>query len=517
MGTQNKRFGAIRDLNLIESRRMQLQTAIDNSKSIESRRRFGQFATPYELAQEIMSFGLTLQDKKEISFLEPAFGTGAFYSALLSECDKHDKIINTAIGVEVDKAFYDAANELWGHTNVNLVSGDFTEIEAFEKVNLLVSNPPYVRHHYINKEQKSKLSAMTQKETGLSLSGLAGLYCYFILSAHKWLAPDAICGWLIPSEFMDVNYGGKLKEYLLNKVHLLRVHRYNPENCKFDDALVSSCVVWFKNETMEKNYNVEFSYGGTLERPEAYRNVDRNTLRKSRKWTHFPTYDVQFSNTHTPTLGDFFTIKRGLATGDNDFFILSKEEIEELNLDMSFFTPILPSPRYLKCNEVFSDKYGNPRLDTQYFLLSCTLPEEEVKKNYPSIWNYLSSGLDTTAQKYLCRNRKVWYYQENRSSTPFLCSYMGRGNDEHAAPFRFILNHTSAIATNSYLMLYPKTILQEVIAQTPDILHEIWNALTNITANDLESEGRVYGGGLKKIEPKELSYVKCPRLAELLA
>ena len=44
MGTQNKRFGAIRDLSLIESRRMQLQMAIDNGKSIESRRRFGQFA-----------------------------------------------------------------------------------------------------------------------------------------------------------------------------------------------------------------------------------------------------------------------------------------------------------------------------------------------------------------------------------------------------------------------------------------------------------------------------------------
>lgn len=154
MGTQNKRFGAIRNLSLIESRRMQLQMAIDNGKSIESRRRFGQFATPYELAQEIMSFGLTLQDKKEISFLEPAFGTGAFYSALLSECDKHAKIINTAVGVEVDKDFYVAANELWGHTNVNLVSGDFTEIEAFENINFLVSNPPYVRHHYIDKEQK---------------------------------------------------------------------------------------------------------------------------------------------------------------------------------------------------------------------------------------------------------------------------------------------------------------------------------------------------------------------------
>ena len=245
MGTQNKRFGAIRDLNLIEFRRMQLQAAIDNGKSIESRRWFGQFATPYELAQEIMYFGLTLQDKKEISFLEPAFGTGAFNSAFLSECDKQDKTITTAIGVEVDKDFYTAANELWCHTNVNLVSGDFTKIEAFENINLLISNSPYVRHHYIDKEQKSKLSAMTQKETGLSLSGLAGLYCYFILSAHKWLSPGAICGWLIPSEFMDVKYGEKLKEYMLNKVHLIRVHRYNPENCKFNDALVSSCCLLY--------------------------------------------------------------------------------------------------------------------------------------------------------------------------------------------------------------------------------------------------------------------------------
>ena len=65
---------------------------------------------------------------------------------------------------------------------------------------------------------------------------------------------------------------------------------------------------------------------------------------------------------------------------------------------------------------------------------------------------------------------------------------MGRGNDEHAAPFRFILNHTSAIATNSYLMLYPKNILQEAITQAPDILHEVWIALSNITASDLESE-----------------------------
>lgn len=519
MGTQNKRFGAIRDLSLTESNRLQLQTAIDSSKGIEDRRRLGQFATPFELAHEIVSYGLTLQNEKELSFLEPAIGTGSFYSALLLECSKQSKILKSATGIELDNDFYSAACKLWGDTGINLINDDFTEAKCFERANMLISNPPYVRYHYISQEHKTKLAAMTKNETGLSLSGLAGLYCYFILCAHKWLAPNAICGWLIPSEFMDVNYGSVLKQYLLNNVRLIRIHRYNPESCKFDDALVSSCVVWFKNEIVTENYNIEFSYGGTHEKPEISRQIDKNTLENHRKWTRFSekeNINRQSYSSNTPTLGDFFTIKRGLATGDNDFFILSKEQIDDLDLDMQFFTPILPSPRHLKCDEVFSDKDGHPRLDTQSFLLSCTLPEDEIKEHHPSIWNYLNGGKDTTAQKYLCKNRKVWYFQENRTATPFLCSYMGRGKSEHSAPFRFILNHTNAIATNSYLMLYPKAFLSEAITQSPDVLHKIWEILTNITASDLECEGRIYGGGLKKIEPKELSYVKCPRLAELL-
>lgn len=519
MGTPNKRFGAVRDLSAIEAKRMQLQNQIDDSKCIEERRKFGQFATPFELAKEIVSYGLGLLNDNEISFLEPALGTGSFYSALLSEVSQFAKYIKNAVGIELDDKYYSVAHELWRDSNINLVHTDFTVAEGVGTANFLISNPPYVRHHYIGQEQKSKLAVLIKNETGLSISGLAGLYCYFVLLAHKWLAPNAICGWLIPSEFMDVNYGSTLKQYLLNNVHLLRIHRYNPEDCKFDDALVSSCVVWFKNEIILDNYDVEFSYGGTHDNPVISRKVDKISLEKYRKWTHFPEKtngNIQCEKKYITTLGDYFNIKRGLATGDNSFFILTKEQIIARGLDMTFFTPILPSPRYLKSNEVFCDSKGYPQLDTQYFLLNCTLPEDELKVNHPSIWNYLNSGKETTAQKYLCKNRKVWYFQENRAVTPFLCSYMGRGKDNNSAPFRFILNHANAIATNSYLMLYPKTSLKEAISQSPDILHKVWDVLTNITANDLECEGRVYGGGLKKIEPKELSNVKCPYLAELL-
>lgn len=57
-------------------------------------------------------------------------------------------------------------------------------------------------------------------------------------------------------------------------------------------------------------------------------------------------------------------------------------------------------------------------------------------------------------------------------------------------------------------MLYPKDELQEEIERNPDILCSIWNILKDIENDDIESEGRIYGGGLRKIEPRELANVR---------
>jgi adenine-specific DNA-methyltransferase len=215
-------------------------------------------------------------------------------------------------------------------------------------------------------------------------------------------------------------------------------------------------------------------------------------------------------------LGDFFEIKRGLATGDNNFFILEREKISELGMDMSFFKPILPSPRYLKMDFVSSDKDGIPQIEPQYFLLDCELSEQEIEKNYPATWDYLQSGVNKTSKKYLCKNRKKWYWQEQRESTYFLCSYMGRRKDNRS-PIRFILNLSDAVATNSYLMLYPKEHLQQAISENPHSVYKIWEMLKSIRKNEIEEEGCVYGGGLKKIEPKELAKVSCGDLVDLCA
>lgn len=511
MGTQNKRFRKVGNMIDAEKIREREQSKIDETKDIEERRKYGQFATPFSLAREIVAYGIDLLDENVISFLEPSLGTGAFYSALVHEMSKSEKNIKQATGVEFDSEYFSIAKSIWSDSCLQVYNVDFTHFSTDGRYNLLITNPPYVRHHYISQEEKNYLGECAKEEIGIEVSGLAGLYCYFMLLSHKWLAPGAICGWLIPSEFMDVNYGKAIKEYLLNKVHLLRVHRYDPVNSKFDDALVSSCVVWFKNEILNYDYSIEFSYGGTHKVPLQSKVIKKSVLQSERKWTRFPSKEVRDSNIAVATIGDYFTIKRGLATGDNNFFILEKEKIQNLGLDMSFFKPILPSPRNLKTDCVETDENGNPKLEPQYYLLDCALSETEIYDNYPSLWEYLQSGISETSDKYLCRNRKTWYKQEQRQATRFLCSYMGR-ESVGSAPIRFILNLSDAIVTNSYLMLYPKERLQRVIANNPNVVYQIWERLKSIGADEIEDEGRVYGGGLKKIEPKELAKVVCDGL-----
>ena len=58
---------------------------------------------------------------------------------------------------------------------------------------------------------------------------------------------------------MDVNYGASVKRYLLDKVTLLHIHRFEPSDVQFADALVSSAVVWFRKEAPTAEHEVRFT------------------------------------------------------------------------------------------------------------------------------------------------------------------------------------------------------------------------------------------------------------------
>jgi len=536
--------------NDIELERLKIQHSLDVAKKQVERNKLGQFATPTALATDILEYTRQLLSQNTaLRFLDPAIGTGSFFSALLHSilCEQVVK----AVGYEIDPLYSHRTAELWRNTLLDVRNADFTStippITEDAKYNLLVCNPPYVRHHHLQKIEKQRLQDVGKQATGIKLNGQAGLYCHFLTIAHSWMAENALAVWLIPSEFMDADYGRQVKEYLLNKVTLLRIHRFNPNDLQFNDALVSSAVVCFMNRKNDMPREVDFSYGGTLNKPEKFCVVSRDVLANTNKWTIFPLATNSryvrdenelaverdnrlVSHLEMPefvlstvkgeqdkgfmglrkgsTLADLFTIKRGLATGANDFFVLDEENIERYQIPERFLVPILPPSRYLRTDEVHADEEGNPLLKPRLFLLNCFLKEDEIQSTYPLVWEYLKKGIERGIDlRYLCSHRPLWYMQETRQPALFLCSYIGHRDGKSNRPFRFIVNHSKAIATNAYHMLYPKPNLQILLQENPQAINKVWNALNAISVEVLVGEGRVYGGGMHKLEPKELGNV----------
>jgi hypothetical protein len=245
--------------------------------------------------------------------------------------------------------------------------------------------------------------------------------------------------------------------------------------------------------------------------------VPKDLLVNEPKWSRYPLAEPK-QDGGSLTLGDFFSIRRGLATGDNNFFVMPMRKIQALGLPLNVFRPVLPSPRFLKVDEILPDKDGNPDLEPQTFLLDCRLPPDVIEKRHPPLWEYLEKGRQNgVAERFLCKHRSPWYIQEYRRSSPFICTYMGRGATKRPSPFRFILNHSKATVTNSYHILYPRPELEAALASNRSLARQIWMILREIHPETMVSEGRVYGGGLHKIEPKELSKVPAQAIARLLS
>lgn len=503
-------------MRAIEAERLAEQFRIDSSKTALERNKLGQFATPPSLARQITEYALSLAGLQPISFIDPAIGSGSFFSALLSV--KNGLQIEKAYGVEVDSQFVNVSRRLWSDLGLLVRHADFTllpsPLSEEERFNLVLTNPPYVRHHHLTSHDKTRLKASASRFLGTEVSGLAGLYCYFMLMSHSWMKRDALAVWLIPSEFMDVNYGVSLKQYLLDRVELLHIHRYDPTDLQFDDALVSSAIVIFRNRIPQPDHAAKFSLGGAIREPRHSCAVAIKDLREIRKWTALPMLEERKSTVMT-CLADLFIVRRGIATGANEFFIMPLSEAMKRGIAVEFLKPILPSPRNLTTTIVESRADGFPDLPEPLALIDTDKPEDYIQARCPALFEYLRKGVENGLKEtYLVSKRRPWYKQEQRHPCPFFCTYMGRA--VKSKPFRFIWNKSNAIGANTYLMLYPVGKLKKALSENPKLIEKVFGFLENIKLEELVGEGRIYGGGLHKVEPSELGRVNAGLLAKMI-
>lgn len=492
-----------------------ISTTVESWSKADSntRKKIGLYLTPPELARSVCKAALDYHESDQIKFGDPSVGTGVFFGALLDVLGGHQNIYS-AKGIEIDDYRAKHTHSKWHSKGLDVVEGDYLHLNLLDKRSLIVANPPYVRFQNIKGSYASDLRARSSDILGMKVDGRSSLYVYFILLSHMWMDENCIGAWLIPSEFMETNYGVALRKYFSEKVTFLRLHRFCYTQRQFETAMVTSSVVFIKNTPPPTGHKVLFTIGNTLEAPDSEKFIPQASLNFQEKWK-WETISKKMPRTAF-RVSDIFEVKRGIATGANEFFILDEDSVNRFEIPSELLIPIFTRAKSIQDIRIASDDNGNPLVQRRYYVFSSDIDEDALLQKYPHLDRYFAEASKLGVRnRYLVRKRKIWYQQEFRLPAPFMCTYMGRSIDG-SLPVKFIRNESKAIATNSFMLIYPSPKIFKHELQEDELESLFNDVLCKIQFDDLESQTRTYSGGLKKLEPKDLANIPVSSLPKWL-
>ena len=472
-----------------------IENEYSKSISLEHRKKFAQFFTPFPIASLMAKWILRNDDLKTV--LEPAFGLGVFSRALLNH--KTDIEIK---GFEVDNTIFNAAKQHFNEIeNLDILLQDYMYNDWNNKYDGIICNPPYFKFHdYDNK------NIIKEIETNLKckLNGFTNLYTLFLLKSIHQLNPNGRCAYIIPSEFLNSDYGKLVKTYLLKSKTLRHIIVIDFEENVFEDALTTACIILCANDN--STTKVQFSNIQSLQDLskidqiiDEYPNLSETTqtynfatLNPEIKWKAYyqKQNGIKFNN--LVPFSTYAKVVRGIATGSNDYFTFGLSKAKELSIDEQFLLPCIC--KAIDAKQSFFTNLDFEKLrkeDKNIFLLNVSNSKDE------NIIAYLKKGeMEGIDKKFLTASRTPWYALENRPPAPIWVSVFNRTG------LRFIRNEANISNLTTYHCIYPKqTTLFSAIHV--DLLFAY--LLTNTAKQIFEDNSREYGNGLQKFEPNDLN------------
>ncbi|MGB1231956.1 MAG: HsdM family class I SAM-dependent methyltransferase, partial [Winogradskyella sp.] len=226
---------------------MELEKKYTNNTSLTHRKKFAQFFTPQHIAN-LMSDWL-LGNKSLKTVLEPAFGLGIFSRTLLSKQD------NIKIkGFDIDETILNEARTYFkSKKNVSLNLEDYMYNDWKNKYDGIICNPPYLKFHdYDNKQILQEV----ENNLKFKFNGFTNLYTLFLLKSVFQLKKDGRAAYIIPSEFLNSDYGKLVKEYLLKTKTLRHLFVIDFKENVFDDAMTTASILLIANDKNNSEINI---------------------------------------------------------------------------------------------------------------------------------------------------------------------------------------------------------------------------------------------------------------------
>jgi adenine-specific DNA-methyltransferase len=447
----------------------------------------------------------------QISVLEPSCGDGRFIESI-SNSKLRDKIKSISLidisRNELNKALIVAKSI--GIQYIEELNIDFLEYQkqTQDKFSLIIGNPPYIKKTYL-KDNQIALSQELYDNNGLKNNNVKNIWPSFLLSSLNLLSDDGVLCFVLPGEFLQVNYTEEIRNYLLTQFERIEIYAFN--ELVFDNT--EQDIIVFLGIKKNKNGHkkgISFYQVDKLsdllipEYIEKNSNVHRKTLDK---WTNYILTDDELTfidsiSRSIPQVIEYCDkIEVGIVTAANDFFIVNKDEVHKFGLD--YYCECILRKGSQVNNSLVIDKEVINELDKKnedIHLIS--IPAINKSELSSDLIKYIEVGEHNKInQRYKCKKRPYWYSVPSlwKSSAMFV-------KRTHIMP-KIIINEANVCVTDSF---YRINTLDEF--DINNLAFSFHNSLTMVFA---ELKGRFYGGGVLELTPNEFKSLKVPYVKKI--
>ncbi len=477
-----------------------LGTAYERLLTGAERRDAGQFQTPF-WAADLMAAWLLREPVKLL--LDPGVGAGR----LLFRAGIRASAPERLLGLDLDPVSCAMARSNLALRDLSdraeVRQTDFLLDELPEQPDAVTCNPPYSRHHAIAAEVKSAVHEGFTDRLGERFSRLAALHALFLIRAVEVSAPGARIAFITPGDWLDANYGRSIKSWVLANAHIDALVLFPEGALPFGETVMSSAVITLLHKNRDdstadtklaatrvvrlpaKLPTVKAALKAVTGESRTRLRLDEMNLTAAAKWSR----PVK-ARTTGASLSELATIRRGIATGNNKFFVLSEQDRMEWSLPVEVLRPCLTSPRVIKGLEAMSlDALPD---DTPRWVLACW--DQDAEHEDTSLGAYLRHGRTLgVADTYLASRRAPWYGLDRREAPDILWPYFNRDR------IRFVRNRTSALPLNNWLGITAHADVD------PD---KLWRLLNEPATLKAVFDARRSYAGMTKLEPREMGAIR---------
>lgn len=452
----------------------------------------GAVYTPASVAEALTEFVATLLPPNAIRALEPSVGDGAFVDALEAALPS---LFLTAIDIDEQVIEQLQIRNRLNSDRRDYRAGDFLdfargEIARSTKYDLIIGNPPFIRKHNFSEEFKASLEELAEA-VDYPRSNLKNSWAAFVIAATTMLNQTGVLAFILPYEIMTVSYGQAALQWLSSK--LARIDLFISNEKAFPEIDQDAIIFVGRSSAAEPGQFVQRvrSMTSLLERSETKLDLASAKNLALELSSFLMTSDALATanelRAKIPVIGDHCFSAPGIVTAANDYFILTEDEANELDI-LEHTLPILKKGSLSARQPIFEASHFKELAKREPCrLVYMSVPAEELPEK---LREYVITGEERGYNKrYKCRNRNPWYRVPLVPKAP---AFVFKRSHEYP---RLCLNEANVYITDTAYGLRMKDGFTH-----RGLCFSFYNSMTLLFA---ETDGRFYGGGVLELSPQE--------------